>query len=203
MVKGLEQFEWTVGEETVGKPLETLGPHCRKILRRAWTLTRWSAAARLAVVAELHRVRARERELIALTMERLFNPEAAQAFDRMFVTLADLEVTRFMIMFREIQAKLSGPAPVQAPPALPRPKVEPGHWPKSQTQNEAVRRAAVSYFGGRIKPFTIEELAEFFSVSVQTAHRWRRSLGLRCLTVGGTTRVSVEEVYRLVQSQTV
>ena len=66
-----------------------------------------------------------------------------------------------------------------------------------------MRRAAVQYFGGRIKPFKLEEVADYFSVSLHTVQRWRRDLKLRCFVQAGTTRVAVEEVYALVSSRTI
>lgn len=54
-----------------------------------------------------------------------------------------------------------------------------------------------------MKPFTQDEVQEFFGVSRFTILRWRRDRGLRCFISGGVIRFPVEEIYRFYVSQIV
>ena len=198
---GMEQFEWLVGSEALGRGFDRLGPRMKLLLRFAWGLTRWSSAAKLATVAELHGVPARCRESVAQRIRDLFNPEPATRFAEHYVSLGDLESTRFMQTFERIRQQVA-PTP-HGQTLLLRPPAPVEHVsPAPRNESESIRAAAVSYFGRR-RPFKLEEVAEFFEVSVATVQRWRRDLQLRCFVRGGVTRISVEEVYKLVISSTV
>ncbi|MBL4847749.1 MAG: helix-turn-helix domain-containing protein [Planctomycetes bacterium] len=199
---GMEQFEWPLGHEAIGRAFEQLGPHMKRLLIRAWSITPWSSAARLAVVAKLHGVPSRTREAIAHRTLALFNPEPTPAYASQFVTIGDLDSTRFTQTFERVRLLVAPPSQSARDFERSSPPASPTAWPAPKTEEAALRQAAVAYFG-RSKPFKLEEVADYFGVSKRVVSRWRKDLGLRIFVRGGVIRISVEDVYKLVTSSTV
>ena len=69
-------------------------------------------------------------------------------------------------------------------------------------QEWSVPDEAVAYFQGRIKPFTQREVEELLGVTRHTLVRWRRDGVLRAFVRGSVVRYHVEDVHRLLMSQT-
>lgn len=199
---GLDRFEWPVGHEAIGRAFDELGQHMKRLLVQAWSITRWSSAARLAVVGKLHAIPGRMREMVAHRALELFNPEPPPAYADQFVTIGDLESARFMVTFERVLRQFAPPPSAAPEPGRSSSPTTPTAWPEPKTKEAALRQAAVAYFG-RSKPFTLEEVADYFGVSKPVVSKWRKDLGLRSFVRGGVTRISAEEVYKLLTSSTV
>ena len=72
----------------------------------------------------------------------------------------------------------------------------------NKVKTDSTRRLAIEYFQGRQKPFTGEELEEYFDVNRHTIRRWREK-GLRSFTVSKVVRFNVEDVYAFVKRKTI
>lgn len=66
-----------------------------------------------------------------------------------------------------------------------------------------LRDTAVRYFQGRMKPFRQSEVEDLLEVDRTTIWRYRRDGILKCFVRGRVVRFHVEDVYRLLMSQTV
>ncbi len=203
-VPGAEQFEWSLGREAHGRPFGDLDPWVQRILSRAWLVSRWTPSDQRAVVATLHRLPVRARAAVCQAMDAAFNPDPPPEHRASYVTVADLEPGRFLATFERVRAALAlAPAMPEATRGSPqRAPASDTAWPEPRAADQRLRQAAVAYFG-RSRPFTLEELAEYFGASVATIQRWRRDQALKVFVRGGVVRVSVEAAYELVTSNTV
>jgi len=59
---------------------------------------------------------------------------------------------------------------------------------------QVCRDTAIKYFG-RSKPFSYEEIADYFSVCKDTVERWVREDSIRVFVRGRVVRVRVEDLY--------
>lgn len=202
-------MQWDASGARAGSAFERLGPHAKRLLHQAWAVTYWTDAQRRSVVATLFRLPAPRRESGAAAMLGAFNPEPLRgASGSGWVTLNDLEPHGFLQAF---VAKLppdleQAPVPAANSKATPNEnapsQIDSGLWapcPAPANAQEQLRRAAVAYFAGRLKPFTEEEVQDLFSVSRFTIARMWRDAGLKRFVKGKVVRYRVEDVYKLLE----
>ena len=74
--------------------------------------------------------------------------------------------------------------------------------PTPDKNQKSIRDEAVRYFQGRTAPFTQKELEEFLQVTRFTLLKYRKDGVLRAFVRGSVLRYHLEDVYRLLMSQT-